>query len=196
MNTENLVVQVVVGVMLLALLGFGLAAAIRRWLQHRARRQLFKAFEAASAGLLRDVLIPDGSGGHLHIDFLLLTGRGLLVVDFRDVEGIVFGGEHMREWAVMNRSQRSTFLNPLEALYDRVAAVRALAGDVPVDGRIVFTERSQFPKGRPPRVLRLASLEAEYPPPEPGSTSHPAERYRTAWDEITAQAEPSPLARL
>lgn len=195
MSAQNLVVQVVVGVMLLALLAFAAVAGLRRWRRHRARKQVVRAFEAASAAMLRDVLIPDGSGGHLHIDFLLLTGRGLLVVDFRDVDGIVFGGEHMREWAVMNGSLRSTFLNPLESLYDRVAAVRALAGDVPVDGRIVFTERAQFPKGRPPRVLRLASLEAEYPAPEAGATGHPAERWRAAWDELAAQAETSPLAR-
>jgi hypothetical protein len=111
------------------------------------------------------------------------------------VEGVVFGGEHMREWALMNGHRRTTFLNPLEALYDRVAAVRALAGDVPVDGRIVFTERAQFPKGRPPRVLRLASLEAEYPAPEPGPAPHPAERYRQAWTELVAQTEASPLGR-
>jgi len=144
--------------------------------------------------VLRDVLIPDGSGGQLHIDFLLLTGRGLLVVDYRDVAGVVFGGEHMREWAVMNGSERSTFLNPLEALYDRIAAVKLLAGEVPVDGRIVFTSRSKFPKGRPPRVLRLDLLEGEYPPAVPGTT-HPAERYRPAWDQLVAQAEPSPLGR-
>ena len=95
----------------------------------------------------------------------------------------------------MNGTARSTFLNPLETLYDRVAAVRALAGDVPVEGHIIFTERAQFPKGRPPHVLRFASLEAEYPPPEPDSTTHPAERYRAAWDELVAHAEPSPLAR-
>jgi len=195
LTDENLVVQVVVGMMLLALLGFGILTAVRHYRRYRARRALFRAFEAASVALLRDVLIPDGSDGHLHIDFLLLTGRGLLVVDFRDVDGVVFGGEHMKEWAVMNRSARSTFLNPLETLYDRVAAVRALAGDVPVDGRIVFTERAQFPKGRPPRVLRIASLEAEYPAPEPGSTTHPAERYRAAWDEVARVAEPSPLGR-
>jgi len=195
MTAESLVVQVVVGVMLLAVVFYGLVLGYRRWRLHRARRQLVRAFESASAALLRDVLVPDGSGGHLHVDFLLLTGRGILVVDFRDVAGVVFGGEHMREWAVMNGHRRTTFLNPLEALYDRVAAVRALAGDVPVDGRIVFTERAQFPKGRPPRVLRLASLEAEYPAPEPGSTTHPAERYRQAWSELVAQTEASPLGR-
>ncbi len=195
MSTENLIVQVVVGVMLLALLAFAVVAGYGRFRQYRARRQLIRTFESCSAALLRDVLVPDGSGGNLHIDFLLLTGRGLLVVDLRDVSGVVFGGEHMREWAVMNGSHRSAFLNPLDALYDRVAAVRMLAGDVPVDGRIVFTERAEFPKGRPPQVLRLATLEAEYPPPAPGSTTHPAERYRAGWDELKSQTEPSPLAR-
>ncbi len=194
MSTESLIVQVVVGIMLLALVAAGCAALYQRWRRYRARRQLIKSFESVSAGLLRDVLIPDGSDGQLHIDFLLLTGRGLLVVDYRDIEGVVFGGEHMREWAVMNGSARSTFLNPLEALYDRVAAVRALAGEVPVDGRIVFTGRSKFPKGRPPRVMRLDLLEQEYPAPLPG-TAHPAERYRPAWDQLKSQVEPSPLAR-
>jgi len=140
------------------------------------------------------VLTPGGGRGKCHIDFLLGPVKGLLVVDYPGVEGVVFGGEHMREWAVMNGSARTTFLNPLEALYDRIAAVRLLAGEVPVDGRIVFTGRSKFPKGRPPRVLRLDLLEAEYPAAGEGST-HPGERFRTAWDQLTAKAEPSPLAR-
>lgn len=194
MSANDIIVQVTVAVMLLALLAAGGAAIYRRWSRYRARRQLIKSFEAVAAEVLRDILIPDGSGGQLHIDFLLLTSRGLLVVDYRDVDGVVFGGEHMREWAVMNGSKRSTLLNPLEALYDRIAAVKLLAGEAPVDGRIVFTSRSKFPKGRPPRVMRLDLLEGEYPPPMPG-TAHPAERYREAWSQLAAQAEPSPLAR-
>ena len=194
LNPNDLIFQATVGVMLLALLAVGCVWVYRRWRAYRARRQLVKSFEAVSAAVLRDVLIPDGSGGQLHIDFLLLTSRGLLVVDYRDVEGVVFGGEHMREWAVMNGSQRTTFLNPLEPLYDRIAAVRSLAGEAPVDGRVVFTSRSKFPKGRPPRVMRLDLLEAEYPMPVEGS-AHPGERYRPAWDQLASQVEPSPLAR-
>jgi hypothetical protein len=193
-NPNDVIFQVTVAVMLLGLLIVGGVAAWRWWDRYRARRKLIKSFEAVSASVLRDVLIPDGSGGQLHIDFLLLTGKGLLVVDYRDVEGVVFGGEHMKEWAVMNGSKRTTFLNPLEALYDRIAAVKLLAGEVPVDGRIVFTSRSKFPKGRPPRVMRLDLLEAEYPAAVAGSP-HPAERHRTAWDQLAAKAEPSPLAR-
>jgi hypothetical protein len=194
MNVNDIIVQATVAVMLVALLAVAFTWAYRRWGRFRARKQIVKSFEAVAAAVLRDVLIPDGSGGQLHIDFLLLTGRGLLVVDYRDVEGVVFGGEHMREWAVMNGSERSTFLNPLEALYDRIAAVKLLAGEVPVDGRIIFTSRSKFPKGRPPRVLRLDLLEGEYPAAVPGTT-HPAERYRAAWEQLVGQAEPSPLGR-
>lgn len=194
MNVNDIIVQATVAVMLIALLAVASVWAYRRWGRFRARKRTVRSFEAVAASVLRDVLIPDGSGGQLHIDFLLLTGRGLLVVDYRDVEGIVFGGEHMREWAVMNGSERSTFLNPLEALYDRISAIKLLAGDVPVDGRIVFTSRSKFPKGRPPRVLRLDLLEGEFPAAVPG-TPHPAERYRAAWDQLAAQVEPSPLGR-
>ncbi len=194
MNVNDLIVQGTVAVMLVALLAVAFVWAYRSWGRFRARKQIVRSFESVSAAVLRDVLIPDGSGGQMHIDFLLLTGRGLLVVDYRDVAGVVFGGEHMREWAVMNGSERSTFLNPLEPLYDRIAAVKLLAGEVPVDGRIVFTSRSKFPKGRPPRVLRLDLLEGEYPPAVPGTT-HPAERYRPAWEQLVAQVEPSPLGR-
>jgi hypothetical protein len=194
LNVNDIIVQATIAAMLLGLLVAGGAAAWRLWSRYRARRRLVRTFEAVAAAVLRDVLVPDGSGGQLHIDFLLLTGRGLLVVDYRDVEGVVFGGEHMREWAVMNGSRRSTFLNPLEPLYDRIAAVRLLAGDAPVDGRIVFTGRSKFPKGRPPRVMQIDLLENEYPPPQPGSV-HPAERYREAWNQLATQVEPSPLAR-
>jgi len=194
MNVNDIIVQATVAAMLVALLAVAFTWAYRRWGRFRARKQIVRSFESVSSAVLRDVLIPDGSGGQLHIDFLLLTGRGLLVVDYRDVEGVVFGGEHMREWAVMNGSERSTFLNPLEALYDRIAAVKLLAGEAPVDGRIVFTSRSKFPKGRPPRVLRLDLLEGEYPSAVPGTT-HPAERYRPAWDQLVAQVEPSPLGR-
>jgi len=195
LSTNSLIVQVVIAVTLLALIALGIAAGFRRWRHSRARRRLVKTVESIAMAALRDIVVPDGSGGHLHLDFLLMTGRGLLVIDLRDVAGVVFGGEHMHEWTVMNGIARSTFLNPLEALYDRVAAVRQHAGDVPVEGRIVFTERARFPKGRPPKVTQLAALAVEYPVLGPDAAIAVEERYREAWDDISKLSEPSPLAR-
>ncbi|MBM5811783.1 MAG: NERD domain-containing protein [Gammaproteobacteria bacterium] len=191
MNTATVVVVSVAGVAVAALAAFGAVAGWRRFGRYRRRRQIARTVAAAGSAMLQDVVIPDGSGGQLHLDFLLLTSGGLLVVDLRDVNGIVFGGEHLREWTVMDGNERSTFLNPLEAMYDRLAAVRLLAADLPVEGRIVFTERSRFPKGKPPLVTPIDSLAAEFPSPAEAVS----ERLREAWETISGATEPSPLAR-
>ncbi len=85
------------------------------------------------------------------------------MVDFRDVKGIIFGGDQMTDWTVMHRAKRTTFINPQPGLYDRIAAVRALAQELPVEGRVVFTARGQFPKGLPRYTLSLESLAGEFP---------------------------------
>jgi hypothetical protein len=84
------------------------------------------------------------------------------VIDLRNVAGNVFGGDQMREWTVMEGARRFTFVNPLNGLYDRVAVVKALAGDMPVEGRILFTGGAKFPKGLPRWTSTLASLTPDF----------------------------------
>src|ERR1700757_2409782 len=127
------------------------------------RAALRAAVTAAGSDYLVDMLVPDGMGGGFHVDFLLLTTRGILVVDLRDVKGNIFGGDQMAEWTVMDGPRRFTFINPQSALYDRIAAVKAVTGDVPVEGRIVFTRRARFPKGLPKWTLMVDALRAEFP---------------------------------
>src|ERR1700722_20756518 len=99
-----------------------------RWDQRR-RMRAARTLAVTSCGFeyMRDVLVPDGQGAALHVDFLLLTARGIIVIDLRDVEGNIFGGDQMSEWTVMHRAQRYTFSNPQPGLDDRIAAARALA---------------------------------------------------------------------
>ena len=108
------------------------------------------AFDAA-----HQILVPDGMGGFIHIDHLLLTLRGVLVLDTRRVAGLIFGGDQMSDWTVMGRGHRFTFDNPQPALYDRIAAVKALVGDTPVEGRLLFSNVGKFTKGIPKWVLML-----------------------------------------
>src|ERR1700759_1234457 len=144
---------------------FGFAAAwVWRWYrQYRLRAALRQTVTSAGSDYLVELLVPDGMGGGFHVDFLLLTTRGILVVDLRDVQGNIFGGDQMAEWTVMDGSRRFTFPNPQSALYDRIAAVRGVAGETPVEGRIVFTRRGKFPKGLPKFTLMVDSLNAEFP---------------------------------
>jgi hypothetical protein len=164
--------------------------------RHRARRALAERVGAVAVDLLQDVILPDGNGGWFHVDFLLLMPSGVLVVDLRDVAGLIFGSEQMTEWTVMQKTRRFTFANPLGPLYDRIAVVRMIAGDgVPVEGRVVFTDRGSFPKGHPEHVTRLASLAAEFPAFDRAQAETATERWRRGWQQLKGAASPSPLRR-
>jgi len=166
-----------------------------RW-QYRRRMRAARALAVTSCGyeFLRDVLVPDGQESSLHVDFLLLTARGVVVVDLRDIAGNIFGGDQMTKWTVMHRAQRYTFINPQTGLYDRIAAVRALAQELPVEGRIVFTGRGRFPKGLPRHTLMLDSLPSEFPASDREAMRSLLERWMPAWDSIKKTVVPSQLA--
>lgn len=170
-------------------------AGYRAWRRRRHQRGQLRMIESVAYESLRDIVVPDGNGNELHVDFLLLTARGLLVADLREVRGTIFGGETMNQWVVMDGARRHTMNNPLEPLYDRVAAVRQLAGEAPVEGRVIFAGGGRFAKGRPPGVTMLESLPAEFPVAERAAGSGAAELWRTAWDSVSKAAMPSPLAR-
>jgi hypothetical protein len=132
-------------------------------------------------------------GGFIHIDHLLLTPRGILVLDTRRVAGLIFGGDQMSDWTVMGRGHRYTFDNPQPALYDRIAAVKAIAGEVPVEGRLLFSNVGKFTKGIPKWVVMLDGIEVEFPVVERGNqTFAPSEQFQEAWNRLAGQLRPSP----
>lgn len=185
-------------ILAIVILAAALAAGVIfmwRWEQRR-RMRIARTLAVTSCGFdhLRDVLVPDGIGSNLHVDFLLLTARGVVVIDLRDIAGNIFGGDQMTEWTVMHGAQRFTFTNPQTGLYDRIAAVRALAQNLPVEGRIVFTGRGRFPKGLPRHTLMLESLPAEFPASDHQAMSVLLERWMPAWSTIKKSVAPSKLA--
>jgi hypothetical protein len=174
-----------------AALGFGVSWAWRWYRQYRARKALRTAVTSGAMEHLIDTLVPDGMGGGYHVDFLLLTIRGVVVIDLRDVKGNIFGGDQMAEWTVMDGPRRFTFTNPQSALYDRIAAVKAVTGDLPVEGRIVFTRRGKFPKGLPKWTLMIDALRSEFPAAEFELPAESATRLRDAWKRLQEAVKPS-----
>jgi hypothetical protein len=196
-NLSTPLPQWAVGALALAVgVALGLLIALGwRWYQRRRReRALHATVTAIAVDHLKDVLVPDGNGGFVHIDYVLLTIRGLVVLDIRDVRGNVFGSDQMNAWTVMARGRRFTFPNPQPALYDRIAAVRQYAGaQVPVDGRIVFLRRATFPKGLPRFTIGIDSLSSEFPLPDRDSAERSVAALRDGWDKLRSEAAPSPL---
>lgn len=181
---------IVLGV-LLVLLVVGVVA-YRSWRRRRARVARVRQVASASVAFLQDVVLPEAADGGFHLDFLMRTRQAIVVLEVREVVGRIYGGEHMPEWTVIGKDRRHTFENPTHRLYDRLAAVRGCVGDeVPLEGRIVFAGRPEFPKGRPPHVAVLDELSLDFAcapeEVEPGL----ADRLEAAWLVLTATATPS-----
>ena len=156
----------------------------RRWHEHPSR-----VISRISAHQLSDIVLPDGMDGEIHLDHLLLTEKGLLVLDLRNVSGLVFAGEQMDDWTVLHDNRRFTFRNPLNPLAARVHAVRDLAGNVPVSGRIVFVGNVEFPGGHIDAVLTLKELEDEYKAAGGALAGSAIQAFHGSWGKVEQQAQ-------
>ena len=162
--------------------------------QVRARRAIDNVISSVAFDELRNVLLPTGTGDQIHINYLLLTQNGLLALDLFDAHGMIFAGEKMEQWSIFGPKRHFMITNPLPMLYDRVAVVRQFAGDdVPVEGRIVFSMRGEFPKGRPESVIRLDELQDQYPAVE-RAAGGAAAAFAGVWERIKQASQPNPLA--
>jgi len=187
--TQVQFVTTVVGVVAVALLA---VLGSRAWVVRRRDARRVARVTAGAADFLRNVLVPDGNGGDYHLDFVLLTSRGIVVIDMRDIIGNVFGGDQMTAWTLMSGPRRTTFVNPQAGLYDRIASVKAIATDTPIEGRIVFTKHAKFPKGLPRFTVMLESVAAEFPKLGAAELDIAVAKYRPGWTRLKEAAKPSP----
>ena len=134
------------------------------WRKRHALQLIEATIDSIAYDVLRNVLISDGMDGQITLQYLLLTERGLLILDLLERPGAIFGGDQMVEWTAIAKKGRYTFRNPQHVLFDRIAALKLLAGGTPVEGRIVFTKRSEFPKGKSSFALRVDELTTQFAP--------------------------------
>jgi len=168
-----------------------LGLALLFWWRRRHRSSIADALAAVTLARLEDVLVPDGMGGEIHIEHLLLTARGILVVDVKRHRGVVFASNLMDQWTAIGKDGRKTFANPLGSLYDRVAAVRQLIRGIEVEGFVVFPAEADFSKGRPEHVLLPDDLLAAYARPEPDQIPGLGEAFAPHWERLKQATRPA-----
>jgi len=165
------------------LAALAVGGAVARWRRAAPQRTLKRTIRRLGPRVLSDVTLPDVVEGSVHLDYLVLTTRDILVVDVKDYRGMLFGGETTDTWTQVVDGRSFKFDNPLRENQMRVQAAQALAGDVPVQGMVVFTPAGEFPRQRPPGVYMLESLLAERDP-APLHTPVP-KPLQEAWQRVT-----------
>ena len=167
-------------------------ALLLLWLGYRRlrgnRSSLQRVLDEIAFERIEELVIPGADEGEIQVDQLLLTTQGLLILEIKDVEGVVFGSDKMQDWTVISDERRYTFTNPQPALYDRIAAVRQIVRQVPVAGRILFLDGAEFTKGVPGLVCTLRDTSDEFGEPDKKASKFKIEAFRPHWDEIRKAA--------
>lgn len=172
------------------LAGLGAWLGLRYW--RRGRADVVGALREVAVERLENVLVPDGMGGSIQIEHLVLTAQGILVVDVKRYEGAIFGSDRMNEWTVISRRRRFTFPNPQNTLYDRVAAVKQLVRDVHVVGYVLFPDTADFSKGRPKDVILPQELAERHKKPDRSATERLGLAFAQHWERVREAAVPAP----
>lgn len=149
---------------------------------------LEEALSDISYDRIEALVIPSADEGEIQVDQLLLTSKGLLILEIKDVQGTVFGSDKMSDWTVISDERRFTFSNPQPALYDRIAAVRQIVRQVPVEGRVVFLDGADFTKGVPSLVCSLDDLVEQFGEPDKNAARFKVEAFKPHWELIQQAA--------
>ena len=162
------------------------------WLIVKIIRRKSGGLEHALAEISFDriegLVIPSADEGEILIDYLLLTSQGLLILEVKNVQGTLFGGDKLQDWTVITNERRFTFSNPQPALYDRIAAVRQIVREVPVAGRILFLDGAEFTKGTPGMVSNLTQLVEEFGEPDKKAAKFKIDAFKPHWELIRKEA--------
>lgn len=153
------IVAIAAGLLLTLILRPTIAMVARTLTQNLGRQRISRILRARSSNVLDNFILPGAYGGLTRIDHAILTSGGILCIQTRHYNGIVFGEPDDAQWANVSGGQRRRFLNPQIQNEGRAAALRKVVPDVPVANLVVFTGNVEFTTTRDKNVIRLSELE-------------------------------------
>jgi hypothetical protein len=151
----------IAGALLLTLVFRSTASHVMRIVTRRIGvLRIRRALEALSPDVLHDFILPGAYGGLTKIDHAILTAGGILCIQTKHYNGIVFGAAEEPQWTNVDGTLRRRFLNPLIQNEGRTRALQNVVPDLPVANVVVFTGKVDFPTLPPKNVIRIGALDS------------------------------------
>ncbi|MCL4273191.1 MAG: NERD domain-containing protein [Anaerolineales bacterium] len=147
---------------------FFLGYAVGKWGMHsaentgeaRVRQVLTTSFKAPEYHLLNNITLPY-EDGTTQIDHILVSIKGVFVIETKHFSGWIFAGEKSQYWTQVIYNFRNKTPNPLHQNYRHVKAVRGLLDFLPreqIHSLVVFTGDAAFKTAVPKGVVYLHKL--------------------------------------
>ncbi len=151
----------IAGALLLTLVFRSAANHVARYVTGRiGQLRIRSALAKRSKDVLHDFILPGAYGGLAKVDHAILTAGGILCIQTKHFNGIVFGGEDEAQWTNVDGVHRRRFLNPLIQNEGRTRAMQKVVPDVPVENLVIFTGSVEFTSAPPKNVIHVRDLES------------------------------------
>lgn len=122
------------------------------------KRRIRRILQQKSKDVLEDFILPGAYGGLTKIDNAILTSGGIICIQTKHYNGVVFGGPDEPQWTNVDGIRRRKFLNPMIQNEGRTKALQKAVPKVPVANLIVFTGRVQFTSPLEKNVIHVRDL--------------------------------------
>ncbi len=122
------------------------------------KRRIRRGLMQKNRDVLEDFILPGAYGGLTKIDHAILTSGGIICIQTKHYNGIVFGGPEEPQWTNVDGVQRRKFLNPMIQNEGRTKALQKVVPKVPVANLIVFTGNVQFTSPLEKNVIHVRDL--------------------------------------
>ncbi len=122
------------------------------------KRRIRRILQQKSRDVLEDFILPGAYGGLTKIDYAILTSGGIICIQTKHYNGIVFGGAEEPQWTNVDGIQRRKFLNPMIQNVGRTKALQKVVPKVPVANLVVFTGSVQFTSPLEKNVIHVRDL--------------------------------------
>lgn len=151
------------------LVGYSIKVNIRHRLSVRqnhgeasVRNTILSCFKPPDYHLLNNITLPF-QDGTTQIDHVLVSTKGIFVIETKDYSGWIFGNEESNQWTQTIYRVKNRFQNPIHQNYKHVIAVRSLLDFVPesqIHSVVIFTGSAVFKTPVPQGVVYLNQLES------------------------------------
>ena len=122
------------------------------------KRRIRRSLTQKSRDVLEDFILPGAYGGLTKIDHAILTSGGIICIQTKHYNGIVFGGPDEPQWTNVEGVHRRKFLNPMIQNEGRTKALQKVVPKVPVANLVVFTGSVQFTSPLEKNVIHVHDL--------------------------------------
>lgn len=108
-----------------------------------------------------NLILKTAQGDLTEIDNLLVSPYGIFVIEVKNYQGWIFGGEHHAHWLVQHYRRKNQFQNPLRQNYKHTEAVAYLLelDDTTKTDKIfsiiAFSDRAKFKTAMPINVMHI-----------------------------------------